>query len=97
MESLDHLDAVLFEKTLFLLKGLPELGVLLQVEKELPKLIRSVFGEHGALFKSEDMAQWQNAEMRLQEALTDSPDAARSAIRGGCSRRMLCRGCGSST
>ena len=33
MENLDHLDAELFEKTLFMLKGLPELGVLLQVEK----------------------------------------------------------------
>lgn len=82
MESLDHLDALLFEKTLFLLKGLPELGVLLQVEKELPKLIRSVFGEHGALFKSEDMAQWQSAEVRLQEALTEFADAARSSYQG---------------
>jgi hypothetical protein len=61
MENLDHLDAVLFDKTLFFLKGLPELGVLLQLEKELPKVIRSVFGEHGALFKGGDMVQWQNA------------------------------------
>ena len=82
MENLDHLDAVLFEKTLFLLKGLPELGMLLQVEKELPRLIRSVFGEHGALFKTEDMAQWRNAEARLQEALTDFADAARSSYQG---------------
>ena len=82
MENLDHSDAVLFEKTLFLLKGLPELGVLLQVEKELPKLIRSVFGEHGALFTSEDLTQWQNAEVRLQEALTDFADAARSNYQG---------------
>ena len=79
MEGLDHLDAVLFEKTLFLLKGLPELGVLLQVEKELPKLIRSVFGEHGALFKTEDMAQWWNAETRLRSALTEFAVAARSS------------------
>lgn len=79
MERLDHLDGVLFEKTLFLLKGLPELGVLLQMEKELPKLIRSVFGDHGALFKAEDMAQWRNAEVRLQEALTEFADAARSS------------------
>ena len=82
MENLDHLDAVLFEKTLFLLKGLPELGVLLQVEKELHKLIRSVFGEHGALFKTGDMVQWQNAEARLQAALTDFADAARSNYQG---------------
>ena len=49
MEELDPLDAELFEQTLFLLKGLPELGVLLQVEKELPALIRKVFGEHGPM------------------------------------------------
>ena len=82
MEDLDHLDAELFEKTLFLLKGLPELGVLLQVEKELPRLIRSVFGEHGDLFKAEDMAQWKKAEARLQEALTEFAQAARSSYQG---------------
>mgnify|MGYP005858604565 FL=1 len=47
MEELDPLDAKLFEQTLFMLKDLPELGVLLQVEKELPTLVRRVFGEHG--------------------------------------------------
>lgn len=82
MEELDPLDAVLFEKTLFLLKGLPELGVLLQVEKELPALVRAVFGEHGDLFRKEDMAQWLNAEARLQEALTEFARAARSTYQG---------------
>ena len=82
MESLDHLDAVLFEKTLYLLKELPELGVLLKVEMELPKLIRSVFGEHGSLFKADDMVKWRNAEARLQEALTEFADAARSSYQG---------------
>lgn len=82
MESLDHLDAVLFEKTLFLLIGLPDLGVLLQMEKELPKLIRSTYGEHGRLFKSEDVTQWQNADVRLQEALTEFADATRSSYQG---------------
>lgn len=82
MEELDPLDAELFEKTLFLLKGLPELGVLLQVEKELPALVREVFGEHGALFREEDMAQWQKAETRLQEALTEFARAARSTYQG---------------
>ena len=81
-ERLDHLDAVLFEKTLFLLRGLPELGLLLQVEKELPKLIRSVFGEHGTLFQSEDMTQWRNAELRLQKALTEFAHAAKSSYQG---------------
>ncbi|TIL20466.1 MAG: SAM-dependent methyltransferase [Mesorhizobium sp.] len=82
MGELDPLDAELFEQTLFLLKGLPELGVLLQVEKELPALIRKVFGEHGDLFRAEDMAQWQKAEARLGEALTDYARAARSTYQG---------------
>jgi hypothetical protein len=82
MEELDPLDAELFEKTLFLLKGLPELGVLLQVEKELPALVRAVFGEHGDLFREEDMAQWQKAEARLSKALTEFARAARSTYQG---------------
>lgn len=82
MEDLDPLDAELFEQTLFMLKGLPELGVLLQVEKELPALIRKVFGEHGEMFAKEDMAQWQKAEARLREALTDYARAARSTYQG---------------
>jgi hypothetical protein len=82
MEELDPLDAELFEKTLLLLKGLPELGVLLQVEKELPALVRAVFGEHGDLFREEDMSQWQKAETRLQDALTEFARAARSTYQG---------------
>lgn len=82
MEDLDPLDAQLFEQTLFMLKGLPELGVLLQVEKELPALIRQVFGEHGDLFRAEDMAQWQKAESRLRTALTDYARTARSTYQG---------------
>ena len=82
MEELAPLDAELFEQTLFMLKGLPELGVLLQVEKELPALIRQVFGEHGSLFRADDMAQWQKAEARLREALTDYTRAARSTYQG---------------
>ena len=82
MDELDPLDAELFEQTLFMLKGLPELGVLLQVEKELPALIRNVLGEHGPMFSQEDMAQWQKAEARLREALTDYAHAARSTYQG---------------
>lgn len=78
MAQLDPLDAALFEQTLLMLKGLPELGVLLQVEKELPALIRRVFGEHGPMFSKVDMAQWRKAEARLREALTDFARAARS-------------------
>jgi hypothetical protein len=80
--ELDHLDAELFEKTLQLLKGLPELGVLLQVERELPSLIRQVFGEHGSLFKEADMEQWQKAEARLRVALTEFAQAAKSTYQG---------------
>ncbi|MBR1240292.1 hypothetical protein JQ620_09160 [Bradyrhizobium sp. AUGA SZCCT0274] len=82
MEELNPLDAELFEQTLFLLKGLPELGVLLQVEKELPSLIRKIYGEHGGLFKEEDMARWQQAEVRLRQALTDYAREARSTYQG---------------
>jgi hypothetical protein len=56
--------------------------VLLQVEKELPALVRAVFGEHGDLFREQDMAQWQKAEARLQEALTEFARAARSTYQG---------------
>lgn len=80
--ELDHLDAELFGKTLQLLKGLPELGVLLQVERELPSLIRHVFGEHGSLFKEADMEQWQKAEVRLRVALTEFAQAAKSTYQG---------------
>ena len=82
MEGLDPLDADLFEQTLFMLKGLPELGVLLQVEKELPALIRKVFGEHGGMFTKQDAAQWQKAEARLRDALTDYARAAQSSYQG---------------
>lgn len=82
MKELDYLDAELFEQTLFMLKGLPELGILLQVEKELPALVRKVFGEHGPMFEKEDMAQWQKAEFRLRRALMDYAHAARSTYQG---------------
>lgn len=82
MENLDRRDAQLFEKTLFLLKGLPELGVLLQVEKELPALVRAVFGEHGDLFHEQDMKQWQKGEVRLQNALTEFARASQATYQG---------------
>ena len=81
-EELDPLDAELFEKTLLLLKGLPELGVLLQLERDLPSLVRAVFGEHGDLFHEEDLARWRGAESRLREALTKFVRAARVTYRG---------------
>lgn len=82
MAQLDALDGELFEKTLFMLKGLPELGVLLQVERELPQLIRQVFGEHGRLFREADTEQWTKAETRLRAALSEFARAARASYQG---------------
>lgn len=79
---LDHLDGELFVQTLQLLKGLPELGVLLQVEKELPRLIRSVFGEHGPMFRVSDVEQWVRAEGRLRMALGEFAAAGRVSFQG---------------
>lgn len=79
---LDSRDAELFEKTLQLLKGLPELGVLLQVEQVLPNLIRDIFGEFGSPFKAADMDQWGSVETRLRNALTDFAQAAKSTFQG---------------
>jgi hypothetical protein len=81
-QDLELLDAELFEKTLQMLKGLPELGVLLQVEQEIPNLIRQVFGEHGRLFREVDIDQWHHAEARLRAALTAFAQAARASYQG---------------
>lgn len=81
--SLDQRDAELFEKTLQLLKGLPELGVLLQIERELPHLIRQVYeGKGNDLFASQEQESWQQAEKRLREALTEFALAAKSTYQG---------------
>ena len=79
---LDELDAELFDRTLRLLTGLPELGVLLPVERELPRLIRAVYGEHGPLFQTADMEQWLKAEVRLRGALNAFAQAAPSGYQG---------------
>lgn len=80
--GLDHLDRELFEKTLGLLKGLPESGVLLQVEQELPRLIREVFGEHGPIFRETDIEQWRKAEDRLRQALAAFARAGNATYQG---------------
>ncbi|MFC4486347.1 Eco57I restriction-modification methylase domain-containing protein [Tepidiphilus baoligensis] len=81
--NLDPRDAELFEKTLQLLKGLPELGVLLQVERELPHLIRQVYvGTGTGLFAEEEQENWQRAEARLRTALTEFARAAKSTYQG---------------
>lgn len=81
--KLDERDAELFEKTLQLLKGLPELGVLLQVERELPNLIRQIYGGKGTgLFAAQEQESWQQAEARLRTALTEFTQAAKSTYQG---------------
>lgn len=81
--SLDQRDAELFEKTLQLLKGLPELGVLLQVERELPHLIRQVYASKGTgLFAQQEQENWQQAEALLRDALNDFALAAKSTYQG---------------
>jgi hypothetical protein len=83
VKNLDTRDAELFEKTLELLKGIPELGVLLQVERDLPHLIRQVYGGQGTgLFAQQEQEAWQQAEARLREALTEFAHAAKSTYQG---------------
>ena len=82
-DNLDQYDAELFEKTLLLLKGLPELGVLLQVERELPNLIRQVYlGKGNDLFSKQEQETWQNAETRLREALIGFAQASKATYQG---------------
>jgi len=77
--GLEKRDAELFEKTLQLLKGLPEMGVLLQVERELPRLIRQVYlGKGTGLFAQQEQENWQRAEARLRQALNEYSQAAKS-------------------
>ena len=81
--NLDLRDAELFEKTLKLLKGLPEMGVLLQVERDLPNLIRQVYvGKGTGLFAAQEQENWQQAEARLRTALTEFAQAAKSTYLG---------------
>jgi hypothetical protein len=81
--NLDQRDAELFEKTIQLLKGLPELGVLLQVERELPHLVRQVYvGKGTGLFAQQEQESWQQAEARLRVALTEFAQAAKSTYQG---------------
>ena len=81
--TLDGRDAELFEKTLIVLKGLPELGVLLRAERELPDLIRQVYvGKGNDLLAKVERENWRLAEARLREALTDFALAARSSYQG---------------
>ncbi len=81
--NLDQSDAELFEKTLQLLRDLPELGVLLKVERDLPSLIRQVYvGKGTGLFAQQEQEAWQQAEARLRTALTEFAQAAKSTYQG---------------
>ncbi|SCX49978.1 Eco57I restriction-modification methylase domain-containing protein [Nitrosospira sp. Nsp1] len=81
--SLDQRDAELFEKTLQLLKGLPEMGVLLQVERDLPHLIEKVYGKNTDLFNDRQKAKtWAQIETDLHSALTDFSQAAKATYQG---------------
>ena len=82
-ENLDKRDVELFEKTLQLLRGLPEMGVLLQVERELPSLIRHAYvGKGTDMLATQEQEIWQQAETRLRTALTEFAQAAKSTYQG---------------
>lgn len=81
--SLDMLDAELFEKTLQMLKGLPELGVLLRVERELPNLIEKVYGKNIDLFNDREKAKtWEQIESDLRTALVEFSQEMKSTYQG---------------
>ena len=81
--SLDRRDADLFDKALQMLTGLPELGVLLRVENELPHLVRQAYeGKGTGLFAAQEQENWRQAETRLREALSGFTQAAQSTYQG---------------
>ncbi len=68
-DNLNQKDKDLFLQTLYLLKDLPELGFLLKTEKEIPKLIKNIFQDHGQLFMEQDKEDWNSAAKRLDQTL----------------------------
>jgi hypothetical protein len=81
--KLDQRDAELFEKTLQILKSLPDLGVLLRVEREVPKLIRQIYGGKGTgLFAEQEQESWRQAEARLGKGLVEFSQAANATYQG---------------
>ncbi len=81
-KDLDPLAAQLFDKTLQLLRGLPELGVLLQFERELPTIIRQVYGDAGDLLNEKVTKSWESIEQGLRKSLIDFASAERSTYQG---------------
>ena len=82
--ELGRLDAELFEKALQLLKGLPELGLLLRAERELPALIQQVYvlGTGSDLLAEEEQRIQRDAEGRLRTALESFAHAAKASYQG---------------
>lgn len=76
-------DAELFELTLQLLRGLPELGVLLQVERDLQGLIRKVYSANTDLFADGERTKtWVRIESDLRSALNNFAQAVKSTYQG---------------
>ena len=81
--KLDRLDAEVFEKTLSMLKGLPEMGMLLQVEREMPNLIQEVYGKNTDLFNEQKKTKtWLEIESNLYSALNEFSLTAKSTYQG---------------
>ena len=87
--GLGNLDAQLFKKTLQMLEGIPEMGVLLRIEREMPSLVRKVYGEKENkseqgedIFQEVYQRQWRGAERKLMRALTDFVREAQSTYQG---------------
>ena len=81
IRGMDYSDAILFEQTLSLLKALPELGVLLRAERDVPALVRQIFQTRGPIFRADDERQWRVAESRLRQALEEFAKTAVSSYR----------------
>lgn len=87
--GLGNLDAQLFKKTLQMLEGIPEMGVLLRTEREMPSLVRKVYGEKENkseqgedIFQEVYQRQWRGAERKLMRALTEFIQEAQSTYQG---------------
>jgi len=82
--QLDQRDAELFEMTLQMLKGLPELGVLLQVERGLQHLMEKVYGKNADLFNDlKKPKTWVQIESDLRAALSEFAHRPKSSYQGG--------------
>lgn len=84
--SLDPLLRELFLRVIDRTALAGEAGSLLRIEEDIEEEIKSVFGEHGDLFKEDDESQWRNAGARLEEALKAY---AEKAVGAGAYRKRL--------